>query len=165
MAKKKKKPLITTPVFFYVPGIAPTIRGVPNIIPTITEDQVKETIKSIPDYMPMWKAWLLYSAYTAGMPMGHENLGALLGVKLAKKMGVRAVIGGGVGYLAAILVVGSLATALDPLDYYEGGMNMTPAQMQAAGSAGLSTFTSEFLDPSPIIRGRLNPLGLRTGWK
>jgi hypothetical protein len=138
---------------------------VPNIVSTITEEQVEDALRNLPDYMPMWKAWLLYSAYTAGLPIGHETMGAALGVKVAKRVGIRLVIGGGIGYFAAILIGGSIATVLDPLDYYEGGLNMTPAEIKAAGSAGLKTFSEEFINPSPIIRGRLNPLGLRTGFK
>ena len=131
----------------------------------MTEGLIEDIIDAIPDYMPAWKAWLLYSAYTAGLPLGHESMGAALGVKVAKNIGIRAVIGGGVGYIAAIVIVGTLATILDPLDYYEGGLNLTPAEIKQAGQLGTTTFANEVVNPSPTIRGRLNPLGMRTGWQ
>jgi hypothetical protein len=149
---------------FFIPGAVSVHIHTPVPNPNYIFHR-EEIIESIQDYMPMWKAWLLYSAYTAGLPLGHETAGAGLGAATARRMGVRAVIGGGVGYIAAIIIVGTIATILDPLDYYEGGLDITPAEMKQAADAGIQTFASEFVDPSPTIRGRLNPLGLRTGWQ
>jgi hypothetical protein len=163
MAKKKKR-LDASLMPGYIPGVV-FVTPQHNIDYPLEQDQIDNAIKSIPNYMPMWKAWLLYSAYTAGLPMGHESAGAAFGAATAKKMGFRAIIGGGIGYVAAIVIVGTLATLLDPFDYYEGGADLTPAEMKAAGSMGLQTMANEFVDPTPIIRGRLNPLGLRTGWQ
>jgi hypothetical protein len=165
--KKKKKPLDPSlwPFALSPIPINSVVTPRPIAPPGITEEMVDDLIKTVPDYMPLWKAWLLYSAYTAGLPLGHETMGAALGAKIAKNVGVRAFIGGGVGYLAAIVVVGGLATILDPLDYYEGGLNLTPAEIKQAGQLGSTTFANELVNPSPTIRGRLNPLGIRTGWQ
>ena len=161
MAKKKKKLELTW--LNYLPGVKYT-----NAIntPVPTPPVVKNTIQELPQvYMPLWKAWLLYSAYTAGLPLGHETMGAALGAKIARNVGIRATIGGGLGYVAAIAIVGTLATVADPLDYYRGGLDLTPSELKAVASTSVTSFANEVVSPSPTIRGRLNPLGIRTGWQ
>jgi hypothetical protein len=161
--KKKKKKEVSDFLWFpnYVPGMQ-----LLNVEPVPTPPVVENTIEELPEvYMPLWKAWLLYSAYTAGLPLGHETMGAALGAKIARNVGIRATIGGGVGYLGAIVIVGTIATVLDPLDYYEGGLDVTPSEIKAAASSGVTSFANEVVNPSPTVRGRLNPLGIRTGWQ
>ena len=124
--KKKKKEYNVATTMTYVPGLAmnnSTISIPKELIgPLPPKPTVASTSK---EYMPRWQAWFYYTGITAGLPMGHETAGAVWGRAIAKRVGTSAIIGGGAGYFAALAVVGTLATILDPLDYYEGGLAET----------------------------------------
>jgi hypothetical protein len=131
----------------------------------IFEPPVPDPIfKPIPipkDYIPLWQAWFIYAAITAGLPLGHETAGAALGAAVAKRMGVSAVIGGGVGYLAAIIIGGSVATILDPGDLYEGGLDV---QLYSPGNP-FGVVPPGVVFTQPVHRGRLNPIYLAGGYR
>ena len=135
----------------YLPGLSST-----NSIRIIPNDIVNEIVKVGKDYMPLWKAYLTYTAITAGLPLGHETAGASIGVAVAKRTGTSIVIGGGIGYVAAILIGGAVGTIADPLDLWAGGYDVGVPFSQPQG------FQYELFE-EPVIRGRLNPLKIFAG--
>jgi len=126
MAKKKKKkefpgPFLGAPPPF-LPGVTPTQVVIRK---EVIDLPLPSPTKPSKDYMPRWKAWFYYTGLTAGLPLGHETAGAVWGRAMARRLGTSSIIGGAFGYLGAITIVGTAATILDPLDYYEGGLAET----------------------------------------
>lgn len=124
--KKKKKEYNVAATMTYVPGLAinnSTISIPKELIPTLPP---KPTVsRSSKYYMSRWRAWFYYTGITAGLPMGHETAGAIWGRAVAKRIGFSTVLGGGIGYFGALAIVGTIATIIDPLDFYEGGLAET----------------------------------------
>jgi len=159
MAKKKKKReddawmWITQP---FMPGAIASSGGAFNYSFQPPEEVIQKIIELQKDYMPLWKAYLTYTAITAGLPLGHETAGATVGVAVAKRTGVSVVIGGGIGYVGAILIGGAVGTIADPLDLWEGGYDVGVPFSEPTG------FDRDLFN-EPVIRGRLNPLYLAGG--
>jgi len=132
MAKKKKKPLITTPVYFFVPGMTIPVQFVPNVNPQFTTKQKKEIAK---EQMTIARAWLEYTGIPAmvGGGLGAFGINAAWQagqVKSGTSMFSAARFGFGLALLLEAIIgtaiLATFFTILDTQDLHPYGLTNEP---------------------------------------
>jgi hypothetical protein len=137
-AKKKKKPLDPSlwPFVFSPIRIPAVISPTPISPPGLTEDIVKDIIKSTPDHqMSIGRAWLEYTGVPSMIGGGLGALGFNVAFQAGQvKSGTSMFTAARFGFGLALLLEASIGTAafatiltiLDPQDLHAGGLTNEP---------------------------------------